>query len=350
MSDIDLTSVIEDAVTDSTLPDEVTETPAEDTVQDAAADTTPAAVEAPVEGDKVEDGVEAQSAEVTSPAGKQEVPEGQFFDKKLGIPTQTNGRENRIPYSRVKKIADAAEKRGAEPLLKRIAEIEPKLTEYDNLAKRVTEFEQVMTTDVPRFTQMLMSIPAWQPFFAAIQDLQQRVAGQAQQTQQVVDQDPMPEPDDRETNTYTMAGLKALMDWQARQVEAKVAQRYKPIEEQWQQQQQLAQLAPQVDAQIREARTWPQFTENENAIVEVLSKNPRATLESAYRQVVFPKLQANRDEMRQAILAEINKAPLSTSTNTPSLKSAPVQKTGPRSIEDVIADQLKEKFSPSERG
>lgn len=353
MSDIDLTTVIEDAISDSTLPDmpepEVQETASEDVSTPEYADTSVEASEAPVSDEAVGEGAESSSFEVASPGARQTPAEAaQDFDKKLGMVPTTNGRENRLPYSRVKKIVERAEQEAAKPHMAKLAELEPKIQEYEQQLQNVAQFEHIMLNEPPKFFEMLSQIPAYQGFFQAVQALQERVASSAQSTEQVVDNDPMPPPDDVQPDgsaVYSMDGLAKLMDWQSRQVEARVAARYRPIEEEWQQQQHLAQIIPQVEQQIVEARTWPLFTQNEEAITQVLAANPTATLEAAYRHVVFPQLQANRDQMRASILKEINGAPRSTSAPTSQARPAPQAPTGPRTLEEVIRDQVRNSFS-----
>ena len=360
MSDLDLTTVIEDAISDSVNPE-----PAEvetSSVEEAPVIETPvtevsaeASVEAPAETQEETSGEgegEASPVEVASPAARQQPQEAAVIDKKLGIAPSTNGRENRLPYSRVKKIVERAEMEASKPHLAKIAELEAKIPQYEQQLQNVAQFEHIMVNEPPKFMEMLAQIPAYQGFFNAVRELQEKVTAQATTQEQVVEDDAMPQPDEAQPDgsfVYSMDGLKKLMDWQARQVEAKVAARYKPLEEQWQHQQRemerqehLNRIIPQIQSQIDEARTWALFSENEAEITQVLQQYPQASLESAYRMVVMPKLQANRDQMRAAILQEIQRAPRATSAPVTPSRPAPVQHTGPRSLEDVIREQLKE--------
>lgn len=346
MPDFDLTTVIEDAVQDAQVPEE----PTTEVGGEVELEASPEAVEAPVEGEVSTEGVEGQTSEVQSPAARQGVQEDQTnpnfaMDKKLGIPSHTNGRENRIPYSRVKRIVENAEK----PLNTKISDLEARFTEADTKVKdyegrlqKVAEFEHIMLNDGPRFLQMLSGIPAYQGFFKAVEDLRAR-AGQVQQVPQS-DPDPMPEPDDKENNVYTMDGLGKLLAWQSRQTEARIQKQmetqYAPIRKEWEQREQLNRIKPVIDAKISEAMKWPKFKENEDKITEFLAQNPTAQLEDAYRVVVFPQLQTDRDAMRQEILAELRQAPTATSAPARPAKSVPTTRTGPKSIEDVIREQL----------
>jgi hypothetical protein len=336
---IDLTTVIEDSLTDAVLPDEPettdpiaepTEEPSAELLEASESDVQP-----------VEDTTPSSLA-VASPAAKQ-APADSPIDKKIGIPSHTNGRENRIPYTRVKKIVENAEK----PHLARIAELEPQVKELTEMRTRVQEFEHVVVNEPQRLLGMLATLPAYKTFFDSIQDLQSRVQAQATQQEQVVDNDPMPQPDDEASGTYTMQGLKNLLDWQARQVKSQVTRelstQYDPIKKDWEAQQHLNKIIPQIDAKIKEARTWPMFQESENEIIQFLNKNPQAQLEDAYRVVVFPKLKTDKEEVRRQVLSELQKAkPAPTSVNVrPTRTTQSSASSGPKSLEDVIREQIK---------
>jgi len=110
----------------------------------------------------------------------------------------------------------------------------------------------------------------------------------------------------------------------------------------WEKHQKVQAFIPQVRAQIAEAQTWPLFAEHEAEIVKALQGNDKLTLEGAYRQVVYPKLVADRTKMREEILKEVQKAPRSTAApGSASRSSAQQAPTGPRSLEDVISDSIK---------
>lgn len=354
---IDLSEVIQTAVddvhVDETLTNEETEESSFRGYNDAPEETPEEGVEAPAEAQEATEETEVGG----SPTPNQDGP--QFaLDKKLGIPSHTNGRENRIPYSRVKKIVEGAEKRALEPLQKQLAELTPKIQEYEQRLTQVAEFEQVMVNDPGRFLDMLSTIPAYSQFF---QMMEQFVSNQnqapAQQTPEaqaaaILENDPMPQPDDEDGTGYTMEGLKKLLDWNARVVKSQVTQeiesQYKPIKERFDAEQTIAQLTPKVQKQMEAAYQWPKFAENEAEIIQVLQQYPTASLEQAYQHVVVPKLIADeqklRTDIRQQVLGELKKAPpVSTGVPAGHVKPRPASvSSGPRNLEDVIAEQLKE--------
>jgi hypothetical protein len=364
MSDLDLTTIIEDSLTDAELPSEasILETP----------DPTPTEpVEAaPEEPEAAEEAV--QEAAETPAEGeegtKKSKSQWEDFDKKFGIdPTYPNsGRENRIPYSRVKKIAQKAvrdaKKEWESEFSPKSQEYETKLKDYEAKLTRYTNLDKVMSSDPERFLTMLSKVPAYQQFFAAVE-----AAFEASSKQQaapptpiapasVQDGDDMPQPDQRLSDgsmVYSMEGLKALNAWNREQARketlAEVDKKFGPIESEWQAHKRVESLRPVINAQIEEARTWEGFTDNEAEIAQALKSDQKLSLEGAYRKVVLPKLRAawegekaklvpERNKLREEILAELKAAPRSTAVPSISTKATPT--TGPKSLEDIITEQI----------
>jgi hypothetical protein len=351
-----LIDTIEDAVNDSVQPDTTSEveviddtsTEVETPAVDAEASTE---VEAPAE----------ESAQVAAPGAKPDAAAEDDFAKKFGLQSQSvTGRENRIPYSRVKKIVTKAEKDAEARVRKefegtlnpRITEFETKVKDYEGRLEKVAQFENILENDPKTFLSMLSQIPAYKEFFDFVAQ-----AANAQPTEQAAQPDPnagMPQPDQPD-GLYSMDGLKKLLDWQAAQVEARtiaqVEQRYKPIEQAWQSQEQMARIVPVVEKQIAEARTWDKFTDLEPRIVEMLKADKNITLEraylKAYQEAVATErqtLSADRNKIRTEVLAEIKKKPVApaapTGTARPAKPGAADQ--GNRSIEEIIAASIEE--------
>jgi hypothetical protein len=358
----DLNEIIADSITDVELGDDPIEdtpigdeAPAPEVVPDTPApDATPEVPEAPA---------------VPSPASKDDVKPLDDFEKKYGITAlSSSGRENRIPYPRVKKIAEKAVKdaqttwtKGLEashvPIAK-YQELDTKIKDYEGRLSQVAEFERVMTTDAPRFLQMLTTIPGYTEIFNRMGS--QDATPPQQEAPQAPISEAMPEPDQKLSDgstVYSMDGLKALLAWQARQIEEKVTrqvqERYAPLETDYQTYQRTQAIIPQVQKQIADARTWHLFNENEDEIVKTLQAYPNATLEQAYQHVVVPKLksaaetattlgQTERDKMRAELLKELKTAPRATSASvSPARPAATPVSAGPRNLEDVIADAVK---------
>lgn len=342
MSD-DLYEVIAESIEDSELPAEPAVEETEDAVEtpDPTPDATPEAPAAP------------ESVQVTAPVvpdAPDKKPAKESFSTKYGIPETTeSGRENRIPYSRVKKIAEKAAREKVKELeatyTPKITEFETKVKDYEGRLEKVAEFEKVMVNQPDKFLRMLSQIPAYSQFFKQVEEL--RKGGTPTQPTQAA-KDDMPGPDQElsdGTRVYSLDGLKALNAWNRaearKEVMAEVEKRYSPMESEWQANQKIQAIIPQVQAQIADARTWPMFNENEEAIVTALRANQQLSLEGAYRQVVWPKMTTDRNKMREEILKEVKQAPRSTSVPAQSSKAVPEVSSGPRKLEDIIAEQIK---------
>jgi hypothetical protein len=148
-----------------------------------------------------------------------------------------------------------------------------------------------------------------------------------------------------------MEGLKKLLAWNAQQVESRVASkyetqfkelddRYKPMAEDWQERRRKDAALPVIRKQLEEAKTWHLFNESEDEILSVLRKDPKISLEGAYRQVVFPKLIAERNEVRKQVIQEVKAAPTATSIPTRVATKPSAPNPGPRSMEDIIREQV----------
>lgn len=350
----DLNDIIEDSITDAELP------PPDASAEPLEASTEPSD---PI----VED---SPSIAVPTPAERAEeaakTPQDDF-DKKFGLSAQSSsGRENRIPYSRVKKITEKAvndaktdwskDLTASHVPVSKFQEVETKLKDYEGRWSQVAEFEKFMATDQLGFLKRLYTQPGYKEIF------DQLAAGPAQQQAPVqapapVEED-FPQPDQQLSDgskVYSMEGLKALREWDRKQVATAVLKevetRYAPLEQDYKAYQQTQAVIPQVQRQIEEARTWPLFNESEGDIVKSLQANPSFTLERAYQVVVFPKMKAeqerlageakvSKETMRAELLKELKQAPRSTAAAGGPTRPAPAP-TGPRSIEDVIADSIK---------
>lgn len=363
----DLEAVITEAVEDATLPtdtDEALPAPEGDQPVEAAPD---AAQEVPTDGVAPADG-----ANVHKPVEKDD------FETRWGIPAQTmGGRENRIPYSRVKKITSNAERELAELALGRkftkeelakkgfkahdfvkehvgrIPTMEAKLKDYEDRFQRVQKFENIMVNEPEKFVEMLATLPAYKPFFDAIEkafqivqnpQFQQHPQGQQQQQNPT---DDMPQPDELlpdGSRVYSLEGLAKRDAWNRAQAKKEIMEEvqktYGPLVQEREAAKRYNSAAQVVHTKIAEARTWEHFNDNEEEITKALQRNPSWSLERAYNHVVLPKYKADRQKMREEILAELKTAPKSTAAPAGSTKPTPTPESK-RSLEDVIKDSIK---------
>lgn len=360
---MDMETVISNAVNDSQDIAPVDTTPSVDTSDtDTGADT---------------DTSTQPDATGTTPDPLADEPDA--FAKEHGYRSKrADGRENRIPHSRVQKIAQnqtrkalssiakelgltnaEAEDLGLDHVMGALTDRGTKFKGYEERLSNIDAIEEIMANDEDRFISMMAE---HNPRYKKFADFLANGAAAPKQSAQVVDEknDLKPEPDypikDAQGNvvgmTYSLKGLDALQDWRERkmerQIQAKMDERFKPVDEAAKKQRDDAdkqarlvainkQAEEKIDRTLARAQKWPLWKENEADILKAYQGGAEDVFE-AYISTVITKMQGDRTKMREDILAEMKKAPKDTSTT--------VQNTAPvggasRSIEDVMRDQLR---------
>ena len=283
------------------------------------------------------------------------------FDKRWGISSKSaTGRENRIPHSRVKQMVSKAEQEAIARITKEMEgkfgterqPLETKVKDYEDRLTKVAQFEQVLENDPKTFLGLLSQIPAYKEFFDYVGQLANNAQPQTPKTPEGMPQPDQTLPDG--TKVYSMEGLQALLDWQGQnvekrvtsQVEQRVAQRYQPMEQKWQEEQRIAQLVPVIEKQIADARTWPNFAELEPEIVKILKADPQISLErayvKAYQDITIPKVSVDRNKMRTDILAELRQKPISSSAPSSQVRPSSQQSNESRSLDDIVAQAARD--------
>jgi hypothetical protein len=259
-----------------------------------------------------------------------------------------DGREHRIARSKVLQMIASGLKRGTEKWNTEKQTIEQERAQYRadldemyaDLRGEPKAFLAKLAQHDPRYQAFLE--PAAAPAAA------------------VVPQTAMPDPDitlQDGSRTYSIDGLKKLLEWNTANVEArlmpKLDERLKP----WQEREQAAKAREEGEKVtnavrektrnlIAEAQNWPGFKEHEADILKALQadteqaraagKRPTLSLDAAYRQAVLPKLQADRNKMREELLKEINGAAAKTPTTTHGGAES-VKKPGPADTRSIAA-------------
>lgn len=349
--------------------------PMEEVITDAVEDTYSTDTDTTQVETTPDAGTEAAPNEAAT-AGTQDATETSnqealdAFSKQYGVSAQSPlGRENRIPYSRVKKIVEKAKADEAARLAKEYegklgpaTEAQTKLQDYESRLQRVAQFEQILENDPQTFLDLLSKIPAYQPFFNYVAQLANgqpsAAAGQPAQ-QPYLDHSDMPQPDQTLSDgskVYSLEGLAKRDEWLARKIEQKavaqaeerLSQRYQPIEQHWQEQQRIQQAIPQIERQIATARQWDKFADLEPRVIELLKADRSVSLEGAYirayQEFVAKEretLTTDRNKVRAGVLDEIRRTPVSTNQAPVSPVRAVPQNQGPRTTEEIIMDAIK---------
>jgi hypothetical protein len=253
----------------------------------------------------------------------------------LGL--KPGSKNHRIPYARVQKIIAAQREKAA-------AEIKQQYAQFEAPAfKERMQALELAERDPETFVRALAQAPQFREIFASLaqpQAAEQPAAAGAQAPTAE------PQPDlmlQDGTVTYSAQRLNEVMQYREAKMQKLLDERLAPV----QQIEQERQLMQQWDGAVQRQRTviedaranWAGFKDAENQIRDLIAANPSLTLEGAYRQAVLPKLQADRDKMRQEILAEMNRRPAAASGTVPG--AAPAASAGEQSTEDVIRDAIR---------
>lgn len=252
--------------------------------------------------------------------------------KELGLeaPRRPDGREQRIPYSRVKEMIEKKLQKATTEWESKVKEHTDKLSSYESERQAFAEVQRLIQHNPEAFLQSLAQVnPAYSRFIGGN-------AGAYKAPEDAPASMPQPDVDiGNGQRSYSVEGLNKLLAWQAQQTEARVVQRFAPIEQQWKSQAMQTQAAASVKAMIEDARQWPGFTEHEAEVLQALRADRKMSLDAAYRKVVLPKLQADRNKLREELLAEIKAKPTTTSVPTPA-PATPTPKT--RTTEDIARE------------
>jgi hypothetical protein len=250
-------------------------------------------------------------------------------------------RENRLPHSRVKQMVARARERAKADHDAALKTHTDKIGAYEARLQQVGNIETLIFDQPERFIGMLKRLPAYAGLLGG------QAAAERRET--ISPDAEMPQPDGQD-GSYTMQGLRKLLDWQAAQTEKRVTERYRPMAEAYEGQQRLNAAIPGIRQQLAEAQSWELFSESQDEILaalredsqqaERLGRQPSLSLEGAYRKAVFPKLRANRDTMRADLLKEINEKPRSTSTQA-TIPAAPAKSDEEKSLRDIIAEEAR---------
>lgn len=237
----------------------------------------------------------------------------------LGLKPREDGREHRIPQSRVKEMRAKWETKARETAA---AEWQVKVAEA---SRQAAEIEQGLHEAVMRQPeQFLRELVTVNPQIAQFLAFEQRKQEAAQMT---AGGGEMPQPDVQlqdGSRTYSLKGLQALLEWNTGQVESRLAERYKPVEqtvEQFRETQRrqaaYQQSEQRVSVLYADAKQWPGFAEHETEIAAAFNGEFKDlptvdALNAAYRKVVVSKLIAGKNQTRQEVIKDLQGRPKST--------------------------------------
>jgi hypothetical protein len=310
-----------------------------------------------VSGDTPEATETAEPAEAPAPAP---VPEKELSEVEKLLHEEgfkearrEDGRENRIPYSKVKRIIENGLKKGRAEFDTRYSTIETEAKTLREQVQQLSALGEMMERDPDAFLNLVAQHDERYKRYLTPQEAAQQAA-QADAE--------MPQPDVTladGSRTYSLEGIQKLLDWKEQRViqqaEKRISEKLKPYEEMTkaekariQSEQALQQVRTRTQEQIAEAQTWPGFKDHEAAILKALQddsakaksegRRPTLSLEGAYRQVVVARLTEDDNAKRARILKELQSAPKSTSV--PRTTNESPRPTGGSSTAEVAARTL----------
>lgn len=316
----------------------------------SAADTADAGADAGAEGAEAADasGQPADAGAAGADAGR--TAEELAFDAELaelGLSAPKPGqRDNRIPYSRIRKIVANAKTKWSEKLTgEHTKELSARDEQIKANAERQAQFdaaEKLIASDPDRYIQLLGQIypDKYKGFTKA--EVKAAVAAAQEKPQE-------PQPDVKYEDGslgYSPEQFAKLREYDrkeaARQAKDETSkefnERFGPIEQQYKDAQRDQQDITRVRGDIGKLRDqWGgdliDNPEVQKAIVAHMDANPKDTLVAATRTVAMAHIAADRTKMRAEILAELKGAPKAAAK----VPAAPNKSdTSGESLDDII--------------
>ncbi len=300
------------------------------------------------------------SAEPVAEADKKTKDE-EAFAAEHGIKAkEPSGRENRIPYSRVKTITDNAVKKARTAWEAETKSSQELIQNYEQRVNGIAEIERIIFEEPERYIEML---PKFNPRYAELIGKQSAATPQSAPTAAAttadgrVDFSKAPTGDGPDGN-YTPQGLSNLLQWTIEQAtavaEQRISQRYEPLEKSYKRAQDVRtrmesdhKAAGQL---LQDYSTREGFKENYQAIEAELKQQPAGlsaaeAMKRAYEKVVFGSYKAKLDKattdyekVRKQIMDDMAAAPQSTAVGVGAPRSGAARTALPdnASMEDVI--------------
>lgn len=270
-------------------------------------------------------------------------------------PPQQGQRENRIPYSQVKRITTNAQKKWQAEADAKFATERQQFEQTQARLKQWEAAENLAATDPERYLRTLAQLnPDYQRFLQPITD---QVAAKAD----AKDADPEPQPTLQADGSYafTTEQWKAHQAWERRQAvqeaTAALEAKLKPVLEAERERQaradgeriyneRLAVVKSQVQ-RLNETYGADVVKKHEEAIVAEMQKAEAVgymmPMAEAAMIVLTPVLRAEANKQRQTVLNELKGRPAAASGQVASAQKGDAEDAGPRTVEDAIKESLR---------
>lgn len=279
----------------------------------------------------------------------------------LGIKAPKEGeRENRLPYSRVKKITENLKKKLEAAHTAALAERDGKLTSTEQELSNFRKADELFRSDPDRYVQVLAALnPAYRKYV----DLKPAVEAKPAAVVAAEALGPRPAPDwkfEDGSLGYSPAQHEKLLDWVAATAEAKAVaraeesytKRFGPIEKAWQANEAAQQGRTKVTGQFRQAqKIWGKLFDEDYAlgekseVLKAMRENdgeqgrPFLSFDACVASVLAPKQQAwgaaSRDALRAEWTKELNERPAAAARTGPAATKTD-EASAPQTAEDIV--------------
>lgn len=311
----------------------------------------------------------ATAAAAAAAAAAREAETTDDFDK---VPAKdATGRTNRIPHPRVKVMVESAVKRAVEPITAERDTLKTHNAEYVARLTGIAETERLLFEEPKAFVEVLKTLKddKGQLLYAGLFGDGAQAAATAAPLGDI-DFKQAPQPDGTDGG-YTAEGLSKLLAWHGsevakraaaqatKDVEARMTERYGPIERSFTEAQKRNQRAEQSTAQVRatvaEAQSWRGFKEHASEIQKRFiedgaaaqkngGKYKYASLRECYEDVIFEQLTADHQKVYDRVVAQLKAQPGSTSAGAAggARPAAPAPQPGEDRLEGAIKRAMRE--------
>ncbi len=306
---------------------------------------------AAAEGDGLEAVEVAETPEQT--AAREQVEKDDALLASIGFQQPKEGRDNRIPHSRVRKMLLTGLEKHTAPLRTELEGLKTEVPTLREAKATMDRLDAMIGAGDERLIQWLATQnPAFQKFVGGAK------ADPAPMPETFTDPMPGPDAQDKDGNPmYTPAQWEKFTQWQAAKAEfavekklrADMDKRLGPYEKQAKAAAAYQERAARIKAEVEDVKaTWGDLlpadgSKEARELMGLMTQNPKLTFAQAAAKYILPKLRTDRNAMRASILAELRKAPAKVKGSVPGQGTKTEQsETGPRGTEDVIRQSLRD--------
>lgn len=337
----ELIDVIGDAISDAEMGhadtglDTSTELPATEAAGDAGETSTAASAVAALTPDEIEQELAGHGIK----------------------PPMEGQRENRIPYSRVRKILENARKKESDKYATQFKEHTDKLTKAEERARLADQYDQMIDGDEVQFLTRLAQVrPKYARFLQQQAEKVEAVAAESAD-----DQEPAPDYKFEDGSLgYTAEGYRRHNAWlersAVRKAEAAIEKKYgatiKSIQDRDAIAAQNQRSHQAVQLQYNNAQAawgqmfvddWKAADQGKSEVLKYMGEHKGTSMADACAAVFLPKVRAEAEaakaKARTEVMDELNKRPAAANT-APAGQSQTAEKSGPRTTEDIIREQI----------